>query len=249
MTTQTSTISRFAAVWALQCFGALALLGIGYWWLTWPDEQAWQLLSSAVVAVLLLIAFVWLEHKVFSEVDQQRRTIVGRAISSYVAFAIWLGCFAVLEALLVKIWSGVEQTAVRVAQVLHLPPRATTSVLDWAAWGLVWIVLPALLLPVGSVLARSGSGPLRDAFCALGNLRYWVGVCLALLVGAYVPRVLIDWTPERATLNGEMWSAVLRLGLAYILAVTAVVFVSWNTAQTLPQNPPDNSTEVRSAAA
>lgn len=230
---------RFAALWALQFVGTLLLLSGLYWWLTWPDEHAWQVAASALMALLLLAGAACMERTVFAAEREPPAGLLPRpAFSACAAFALWLAVFVAAELGILSLGEGVESVAVRIAQLAHLPPRLTTGVLERCVCAILWLLLPALLLPLGSLLSRRGFAALHrkallGALRALGSLRYWSGLCLAL-AGVYASSRLIDWIPERHTLRSELWSAGLRLGAAYLLAVTAIAFVAWNTGRVVP---------------
>lgn len=245
MSTQPNSMLRFAATWGLQCFGTLLLLAAACWWLTWPDEHAWQVAASAVMAVLLLVVLVVIERTIFAAHHEPSADVWPQfSLSACAAFALWIAVFVLLEAPLLRFQGDVERIAVRLAQVLHTAPRATNTVLEWFASALIWLVLPAILLPVGSLLAHSGFAALRprpiaDALSrALRNPAYWLCLVLALAVGVCAPGRLVQWIPERHGLSGEAWSAGLRVAVAYLLAITGLVFAAWITAWALarPQN-------------
>jgi hypothetical protein len=228
---------RFAATWVLQCIGTLLLLVCMYWWLTWPDESAWQVVASALTAFLLLAGVACMECSIFAAGHNPSTGLRLPTCSAFGAFALWLMVFGIAELGLVSIDEGVESAAVRFAQMLHLPPRLTTRVLDWGVLAFIWLLLPALMLPLGSLLSNRGFAASRqkamsNALHALRSRQYWVGLCLAL-AGIYGSSRLTQWIPERRTFRGELWSAALRLGAAYLLAATAIAFIAWNTAQVI----------------
>ncbi len=238
MTATTKPIFRSFAIWGLQLVGSLILLGVSYWWLTWPDEETWQVVASLCVALVVVAAALWLERTVFAAFHHDARAgYISPA--SLLAFTVWVAIIAVVEFMVAIFNSEVERIAVRLAQIAHLPPRATVAGLDWAGWGAFWVIVPALFLPFASLAAREGFAAFRRsrasiALATLRNPRYWGGLLIALGIGAYIPYRLINWIPEQRSLRAELWSAGLRLSAAYILAVTAVVFLSWCIARTMP---------------
>jgi hypothetical protein len=229
---------RFAATWTLQLFGTLLLLAGMYWWLSWPDEYAWQVAASAVMALLLLAGTVCLERTVFAAHQDSAGKVLPRpSFTGCAAFGLWLAIFALLEFVLLSMSGGVERVSVRFAQVLHLPPRLTTSALTWCVLVTIWVLLPSLMLPVGTLLASRGFAALRwsaigGALRVLRTLRYWGGFALALAC-VYASSRLTGWIPERSTLRAELWSAGLRLGAAYVLVVTAIVLIAWSAGQVM----------------
>jgi hypothetical protein len=84
-------------------------------------------------------------------------------------------------------------------------------------WGLRWIVLPALMLPIAAGAARFGvRGMWRKA-----KRVFWLVYLAALLVGFYLPSVLMGWVPKFGGTTPQVLSFTLRFGFAYILIVTA----------------------------
>jgi len=222
---------RFAAVWILQCFGTPLLLAGFYWWLTWPDEHFWQVCASFLWAVLLVVAAACLMRTVLAAPAAESSWLTKPIALPCVATALWLLVFAALELALAHVDDRVESVAVRFAQLLRLPPRLSIGLLHGIVCATMWLVVPALLLPLGSWMAGSGFGALRLGFQrVIRSARYWAGLASALVL-FYLSHRLIDWIPEHRTLHGELVSAGWRLGLAYLLAVTAVVIAAWNTSR------------------
>ena len=253
MSTERTGMFRFAATWTLQLFGSLLLLAGMYWWLSWPDEYAWQVAASAVMALLLLAGTVCLEREVFAAHQDSADGLLPRpSFTGCAAFGLWLVVFAVLEFLLLSVSGGVERVAVRFAQVLHLPPRLSTSALTWCVLVLIWLLLPGLMFPVGSLLSRSGFAALRwravaGALRALRTLRYWAGFALGLAC-VYASIRLTGWIPERPTLRAELWSAGLRLGVAYVLVVTAIALIAWNTGRAMERGTGNSGEQDKTAS-
>ncbi len=252
MSARNEVTMRFSATWALQAVATLTLLALSYWWLTWPDEKLWQVAASLLIAIVLAFFSLWMQCTVLGAFYSAPTGTLRRSLRSLPAYTLWKIVFGIIElALLAFYWNG-EKYAVRLAQILHLPPRTVTSTLDWGTWGVIWVLVPAVLLPIGSLVARDGFAALREAgiqngLGTLRKLRYWLSLAVVLLTGVYLPYRLIHWIPNRATLRGEVWSAALRLSAAYLLAVTALVFLSWSLARMLAApaeegTPPSTST-------
>ena len=239
---------RFLRLWLLAAVGALALAGILAWWLNLPDEHTWQIVLAVVVAILWIKAVVCLVYVIFAGFHEKcaadagapptRSACLMRLACKLYAFFFWLLIFALIELPVLWLRARHEQFAVRFAQLLHLPPRFTTGVLCWIAWALFWIVVPGLLIPFGSMIARSGFAALKrsevmQALSALRRWRYWIGFAAALAVGICIPLHLVGWIPRVRSAHAEITSATLRFAAAYVLAVTALLLLSWNTARVL----------------
>ena len=223
---------RFAAVWTLQCFGTLLLLAGFYWWLTWPDEHFWQVCVSFFWVALLVVAVICLFRTVLAAPTAESSWLPKPVPLPCLATGFWLIVFVALELALAHVDDRVESVAVRFAQLLHLPPRMSIGLLHGIVCAGMWLVVPALLLPVGSWMARNAFTALRSTsfLRIVRNFRYWAGLASALVL-FYLSYRLIDWLPERRTLHGELVSAGWRLGIAYLLGVSAVVIAAWNTSR------------------
>ncbi len=230
---------RFAVTWALQAVATLTLLALGYWWLTWPDENPWQVATSLLIAIVIAFFSLWMQCTVFGAFYSAPSGLrLSRSLRTLPAYALWKIVFSIIELALLAFYWNSERYAVRLAQIVHLPPRTVTSALDWGTWGVIWVLVPAVLLPIGSLVARDGFTALRgnkiqNGLGVLRRWRYWSSLAVVLLAGVYLPYRLIHWIPNRATLRGELWSAAFRLSVAYLLAVTAIVFLSWGLARML----------------
>ncbi|MDR3764006.1 MAG: hypothetical protein P4M01_07920 [Acidobacteriota bacterium] len=219
---------RFALSWLLLCLAALALCAGFYWWLNWPDEHFWQVCASALWALLLLAAASLLARTTLAASGEQTRLLPCPRLVPTTATALWLLVFAAVEFALSALYEGSESVSVRLAQLAHLPPRFMIVTLHGILCAAAWFVVPLVLFPMGAALARGGFRGLRTPWlhAALRSIRYWSSFVAALVL-FYGAHCLIEWIPARATLHGEIVSAAWRLSAAYLLAVTAVVIVSW----------------------
>jgi hypothetical protein len=107
-----------------------------------------------------------------------------------------------------------------------------TGLFDGIVFALRWIVVPALLLPFAFLAADLGfRGWGRAGVAAwktlIVRLEYWVVVGLAAGLGVFLSQRLVYWTPRSTdpTLAGETVSLILRLSLAYLLALFSWMLV------------------------
>jgi uncharacterized membrane protein len=104
-------------------------------------------------------------------------------------------------------------------------PRQVFHAADWLLWFLLWVLAPAVWLPIATTVAAAGFR-LRGMARSLRVLRrpaYWLWFCALMLVGAYVPYRLVWWTPDLSDLRKQAWSMGLRFFLAYVILITAFV--------------------------
>lgn len=92
---------------------------------------------------------------------------------------------------------------------------------------LFWYVIPAMLLPFAAGAAAHGFGlqALSAWARALRRIAYWVWLGVLELPGVLLPTLLLGWNLHGA-LRLEMTSLLLRLGFAYLLAVTAWLMIA-----------------------
>jgi hypothetical protein len=85
-------------------------------------------------------------------------------------------------------------------------------------------VWPIVFLPVGAQVATKN---FRGFLSAAGlrpvcELRFWIVYFVCFLIGAYLPFTLAWMLPRKPSpLSAQAWSMALRLGVGYVLLVTA----------------------------
>jgi hypothetical protein len=82
------------------------------------------------------------------------------------------------------------------------------------------------LLPLAMEISVNGIGGLGSAGRATAQrtfrrARYWVGYVAILVLGAWLPTVLIDWIPQVESLFAQAASLLVRFLAAYLLLITA----------------------------
>ena len=100
------------------------------------------------------------------------------------------------------------------------------KVLSVAAWLLTWFVVPLVVLPVAVQAAADdiavfGAKGLHRAWIVIWQRRYWLGHAIFFVLGGYGAYRLGGWVPKARGIRLEFASAVLRMLVAYLLAVTA----------------------------
>ncbi len=230
----TAKHSGVAKMWLLNLVGNAALLAALYSWLLMPDAHGWQVAVSALDAAVVIFLGVWLRTGTFAYfrvAEFRDNATVWRAfrhaLRHMIALAVWAAAFAVLLWLLWKLRTYTPQAAVWLRQKLNAgpPPRNITRDLNWLIVLIVWLVLPAIWLPIATTIAAVGF-ELKRMARSLRVLRrpgYWLWLCALLLVGAYVPFRLVWWIPDLSDLRKQAWSMGLRFFLAYVILITAWV--------------------------
>jgi hypothetical protein len=117
----------------------------------------------------------------------------------------------------------------------------------WTALALSWFWMPdssagwlalsaaqALLVAAALVwlLRRTmrfyGAGALRRA---LGSPRFYLDIAVLAALGAWIPYKLLTWRPAVTGLPAQTASLTIRFGMAFLLAVTAILAFSALTAR------------------
>jgi hypothetical protein len=222
-------------MWLLNVFGGAALILAVYGWLILPDARGWQVAASGLLAIVVIFAGLWLRagsFAYFRVAEFRDNGAVWRAfrhgLPHIVAFAIWTAPLAILEGLLYACLRYAPQFGVwfwqKVPALRFGSPRLIFHV---ALWLLIFLMalLIAVWLPVASTVAAAGLKPaaMLRSWRLLKSGSYWLWFCALVLVGAYVSYKLVWWIPDLSTLRQQAWSAGLRLGLAYLLIVSAWV--------------------------
>ena len=217
------------------------LLFAGFWlWLLLPEASVFQLLLGLFLIGLVGVVFLALVGATLSCYGELHaggaptlRSSFGKGLRHFPWLAIW-GLVLVAGYLVVDWAEGYQYqlpTYLRSLLPAALRARLTEERLLWLFLFLLgvvfWVILPALWLPPAAQLAARGfRGFGREGFRAwvrsLKSLQYWLTLALAALIGVYAPIKLMDWTPKQGTsLNLQMTSMVVRLVVAYVLALFA----------------------------
>ena len=223
----TAKHSGVAKLWLLNLVGNAALLAAVYSWLLMPDAHGWQVAVSALVAVVVIFFGLWLRTGTFAYfrvAEFRDNATVWRAfrhaLRHIVALAVWAILLAAMAWLLITLrryapqfgvwfWQKAPSSALRHARSRSsMPP---TGLL----WFLLWVLVPAVWLPIATTVAAAGFRLKRMArsLRVLRRPAYWLWFCALMLVGAYVPYKLVWWIPDLSDLRKQAWSmgaAILR---------------------------------------
>ena len=217
------------------------VLFAAFWlWLLVPESGVGSLLLSFTLAALIAIAFLVLLGATLSWYTDHHagenptlRSAFGKGLRHFVWLGIW-GFFPIAILLLLS-WaeSYQYQLPAYVRSLLPMGIRAQVSEaqLLWLYLfilaALFWVVtLGAWLPPAAQLAARGFRGFGREGFRAWGrsmrSLQYWLLVAATVLLGVWLPMLLMAWKLKQGTTFGvEMTSLAGRLALAYVLALCA----------------------------
>jgi hypothetical protein len=245
-------------LWLLNLVGNATLLNTAYYWLLMPDAHGWQVALSALDAAVIIFFGVWLRAGTFAYfrvAEFRDHARVWRAfrhgLRHMIALAAWAVFMLAAELLLIRIRRYAPQFGVwfwqKAPSFLRFgSPRQVSHAADWLLWFLIWVLVPAVWLPIATTVAAAGFG-LKRMTRSLRVLRrpaYWLWFCGLMLVGAYVPYRLVWWIPDLSDLSKQAWSMGFRFLLAYVILISAWVAlllvigtrVEKEDAETIPIN-------------
>ena len=231
-------IARSRRVWLLQFWLNPVLIALGALWLLIPEAQAWHIAATSFLALVIVIGLLWL-HAVtlayFGRFHDGGSALLRDSLqpANLIAFTLWAAIFVFLlhfvdhasgefEPQLSSYLRSISPGWLR--RTISEPRMDSLVALKF--WVLFWVIIPGLLLPFGLQTAKHGFGGFGKAGRrgwrqSAGNRVYWSVLIVLAIAGAYLPQWLIAWLPKMSSVTGETISMVLRLLLAWSLAVTA----------------------------
>ncbi len=255
----TAKHSGVAKMWLLNLVGNALLLGAVYSWLLMPDAHGWQVGASALDAVVVIFLGLWLRTGTFAYfrvAEFRDNATVWRAfrhaLRHIVALAIWGILLAAIAWLLITLRKYAPQFGVwfwqKVPSLRFGTPKQVFHAADWILWFLLWVLVPAVWLPIATTVAAAGFRLKRMArsLRVLRRPAYWLWFCALMLVGVYVPYKLVWWIPDLSDLRRQAWSMGLRFFLAYVILISAwialLLVVGTRVDKEDPEPIPDLST-------
>ncbi len=249
MSIATTNRSGVLKLWLLNLVANAAALAAWYYWLLIPDARGWQVAWSAVLALVVIFLVVWLRAGTlawFRVAEFRNGSAIGvafrRGLRHMIPLAIWFAIGAAIAWLVLSVGDYIPQFSVWIRQKVNAgpAPRNVMHGTDWLFFVLLWIVLPAVWLPVATTIAACGFSGARigRSFRVLRRPLYWVLLCILIGLGVWVPYKLVTWIPELSTLRGQAWSAGLRFAAAYIVLITAFVLLIWMVGERTDREDP-----------
>jgi hypothetical protein len=222
-------------LWLIQAAGNALLFWSAFTWLGIRDSRSSQLVETAVFGLLILISWLWLQDGTFVYCGDRsqglwaafRKSFKTLAIFSAVVLTFVLLCWA-LGQLDEPMTKAGQRTASWLTFHLRRPVKPATWMRAYLAvlWGVRWIVLPALILPIAAGAARKG---LRGMW-QRGRKVFWLEYLIALGLGFYIPSMLMGWVPKLTETTAQVMSFVLRFGVAYVLIISAWLAIAFFSA-------------------
>jgi len=236
-------------LWLLNVSGNALVLASWYWWLLIPDARGWQVVWTAVQALLTIAFVLWLRAgtAAWLRVSELRnRAVIGPAFRRgwrhAVPLAVWFAVFVVVAWIIIRAGHYTPQFSVWIRQKVNAgpPPRNVMHATDWLLFALLWVVLPAVWIPIATTIAAVGfSGAhMRRSLRVLRRPLYWLLYCVLMALAAWAPYKLVTWVLELSTLRQQSWSAGLRFAAAYVVMITAGLGLMWMAAERTDREDP-----------
>jgi hypothetical protein len=202
--------------------GNAILLWLAYYWLGVGESTISRLIWSALLAVLMLAAAVWLHGSGFSDF----KTALQNLLPLCVFAIIVLTFYGVLAW-----WKDYSSApAFKIASYITLKlrkplkPATVQTIFNGILWLVRWWILPSYLLPSAAKVASDGWQGYRR-FQASIRWLYWIEVIALLLAGIWLPLKLIVWVPALTSFSMQMMSFIIRAAVAYLLFVTSCLLL------------------------
>jgi len=249
MSATTTNRSGVLKLWLLNLFGNAAILASWYCWLQIPDAHGWQVVWTAAQALLTIAFVLWLRagtvawFRVSESRNQEKISpAFRRGWRHAIPLGIWFAVLVVVGWIIISVGNYTPQFSVWIRQKVNAgpAPRNVMHGTDWLLFVVLWVVLPAIWIPLATTIAAVGfSGAhVRRSLRVLRRPLYWLLYCLLMALAAWVPYRLVTWVPELSTLRQQAWSAGLRFAAAYIIVITAGLGLMWMAAERTDREDP-----------
>jgi len=224
-------------LWLLQAIGNALLFWCAFVWLGIRDSKALQLTETAVLGLLILVPWLWLQNGTLAYCGDRSQGLwpaFRKSLRTLVLFTVITVVFVVLFWALGKLEAPLAKAGQQTASWLTFHLRKPIKPVTWARsylailWGVRWILLPVLALPIAAGAALHGA---RGMWRRASSI-FWLEYLIALGIGFYVPSVLMGWVPKLSGTTAQVLSLVLRFGVAYALVITTWIAVAFFSSET-----------------
>lgn len=243
-------------VWLVQVVANALLMIAFYYWTRIPDENGAQFALSVIGGLIIVFLTLWLHSATFeffaSGPESSFKVALRRVLARTPGFLVWAVVFGGVLWLLSTLWQYDEQAGGWLRHTLpeflrkNVKPRSMITLVTWSVGFLVFLLWPIIFLPVGAEVAKSGlRGFIRGAaWRPFREIRFWVVYVVCFVAGGYLSYSLAWMTPTKpSSLAAQKFSLALRLGIGYLLLVTAWLVVCAAIVRTIAAFHRDSSVQ------
>ncbi len=242
-------------LWLIHIIANAVLMVAFFYWVRVPDDSGLDFAVTVLLGAAVLLCTMWLHaatldffHRYHAEPEASFLAAMRSAIARVPAFLIWALIFGAVLTLIAGAWDYDAQVGGYTRHLLpsflrtHASPRGMTSAFFWLVWFVFYLLWPVIFLPIGAQVAKFNfrgfiGRPLLAAFRPLRSIRFWIVYAVCFVVGGYVPYILANMNPrEHASLHYQTASMVARLGVGYLLLVTAWLVVCSAMTRTIEEH-------------
>jgi heme/copper-type cytochrome/quinol oxidase subunit 4 len=223
-------------VWLIHLFTNALLMVAFFYWTRISEATGWQFALTVVFGLGIAFVALWLHCATFlyfqPESGNRFAASLRTSVTNIPAFLVWTVVFGLVLWWIGRLWTYDSQIGGWTHHALPLflrrrvAPRSLFVTSHWLTWFLYCFLWPILFLPFGGqAAAKSFRGFFsRAALRPVRELRFWVAYLVCFVVGAYAPYTLAWMVPKKpSSLSAQTISMVVRLGIGYLLLVTAWV--------------------------
>ena len=235
-----TAVGNSKRVWLTHVVVNALLMVAFFYWLRVPDDNGLDLGITVLLGAAILLSTMWLHaatldyfHRYYAQSEASFGRAIRATLARVPAFLIWAAIFAFVLNFTGGAWDYDAQVGGYTRHVLpsflrsHASPRGMTSAFSWLVWIVFYFFVPIVFLPIGAQIAKFNfrgfiGRPLLATFRPVRSVRFWIVYVVCFVVGAYVPFVLANVDPrQHVSLHYQTASMVARLGIAYLLLITA----------------------------
>lgn len=235
-----TTVWNSKRVWLIHLVGNALLFVAFFYWLRIDDDSGAHIALTVVMGAAIVLVTMWLHSATLDYFCRAHREPTPRfaqalrdSLPRVPVFLVWTLIFGYVLYLISGAWDYDAQVGGYTRHLLpmflrnHIGPRSMTSAIVTLVWIVFFLLWPIISLPIGAQVAsfnlRGFTGRrLLAALRPVRSLRFWALYVLCFVVGIYVPYRLAGMEPtEHASLHSQTVSMVIRLGIGYVLLITA----------------------------
>lgn len=189
------------------------LLALGYYWLGIGESSIPKLLWSAIFALFILSAALWVHLRPKLKNLPLLLLLALAVIGIYVLLAMWPDySFPVASWLTLKTRKPVK-------------PETIQSIFNTVLLIFRWVFIPWVFVPLGAAMAAEGIKGIKPSIWRREKL-YWLELPLLLLLAIALPIKLITWGPPFKNFWPQFFSFSGRAIVSYLLLVISLYLVT-----------------------